>query len=521
MTKASDDKDSQDSALTNSSSVTRTLDRLKGRIDEQDALIRELTLIQEILSMMCEVSLYQVSIFEAIRDEQDEVVSFAIQRLNFEDGRIRITAESTTSTDNTNPNIIAQFQQNQEVNSSEYEFCIDDGNDKQRWFLNKLKVFKRTPAGIPHQVLIITQDISEKKSKELLSLEKQQLITSVTDASPDILFILNLPGLEITYANRAVNDIFHYTEEEILKMGGTFMEDATHPEDKEKIFDYFRTLSKDKDFPLKELHYRMKDAFGEWHHIRCRHSIFKTDKNGLPRQLIGVKQDITEFKKVQEKRILTRVQRQKDISRAILQAQEEERKRIAEALHNSLGQVLYVVKLKLDILEPDTSSPLKKNEEIKASISELIDNAIRETRTISFELMPATLEDFGLETALKDILRTKLDKSEIRYKVFISGLKTRLPPDIEIAVFRIVQELINNVVKHAKATIAEVRVNRGADYVIIKISDNGIGFNLKKKIQEKGFGLRSIVSRVKFLNGTISFDPAVGTGSVITVDIPL
>jgi len=82
--------------------------------------------------------------------------------------------------------------------------------------------------------------------------------------------------------------------------------------------------------------------------------------------------------------------------------------------------------------------------------------------------------------------------------------------------------LINNLIKHSQATKAEVNVRRGADFIIIKVKDNGKGFSQEKEFAAgKGFGLRSIVNRVKFLNGKISFDPAQTTGSVITVDIPL
>ena len=500
----------------------RELEKLTRQIEEQNILIKELTLIQEVLSTTCHVSSYQISLFEAVRNPDGEVTGLKPQKLELNSNGIKIEANKSIKTDEMDKPVIRLLNQSSGISSSEYEFSTEDKHGKRRWFLNKLTVFKRTEGGLPQQVIAITQDITEKKSQELLSLEQQQIIASVTDASPDILFILNLPHLDITYVNKAVNDIFHYNGGQIIKMGGAFMEDHTHPEDKEKVMEYFHCVSTQKDFPLKELHYRMKDALGEWHNIRCRHSVFKTNRDGIPIQLIGVKQDITEYKRVQDKRIRKKIKRQQELSTAILRTQEEERKRIAEGLHNSLGQVLYVAKLKLDMLDADLSDPLKNNQELKASICELIDSAIKETRTISFELMPATLEDFGLDTAIKDILRNKLGKSGIKYSVLISGLKSRLAADIEIAIFRIVQELINNLIKHSQATKAEVNVRRGADFIIIKVKDNGKGFSQEKEFAAgKGFGLRSIVNRVKFLNGKISFDPAQTTGSVITVDIPL
>ena len=498
------------------------LKRLKRRVEQQDKLIKELSLIQNILSATCHVSLYQISLVEAMRNAEGDITDLKTQKIKLNDNGVRIESEKVVRIDDTHKPMIRLFNQLSGADTSEYEFSREDKNGKRRWFLNKLSVFTRNESNDPQQIIAITQDITEKKSQELLSLEQQKIITSVTDASPDILFILNLPNLNITYTNKAVNDIFGYSGDQIIKMGGAFMRDHTHPEDKEKVMEYFRSVATQPEFPLKELHYKMKDSMGEWHNIRCRHSVFKTDKSGLPVQLIGVKQDITEYKKVQEKRIRKKIKRQQELSSAILQTQEDERKRIAEGLHNSLGQVLYVAKLKLDMLETDQSDPAKNNEELKASICELIDSAIKETRTISFELMPATLEDFGLDTAIKDILRNKLAKSGIKYSVSISGLKSRLNSDIEIAIFRIVQELINNLIKHSQATKAEVNVDRGADFIMIRVSDNGTGFTPEKEFSTgKGFGLRSIINRVKFLNGKISFDPAPKKGSVIIVDIPL
>ncbi|NEU07551.1 PAS domain-containing protein [Flavihumibacter sp. R14] len=500
----------------------RELEILNLELNEQRQLVEELSLVQKVLSTLCHVSLYQISIYEAIRNKAGIIIDFNVQKVNINDELIKIEADNTTRALNINEKVIDQFSQSPKPDSSEYEFSDEDEDGKKRWFVTKLAVIKRTDDGSAQQLIAITQDITQKKAAELTSLEEQHIINSVTDASPDILFVMNLPSLAMIYTNKAVNDIFHYTPRQIAEMGSGFMNTHTHPEDRDKIIDYFESVSKQKDFPLKELHYKMKDAFGEWHAIRCRQSIFRTDKNGLPVQLIGVKQDITEFKRVQEKRMRTKIKRQQDISRAIVQTQEEERKRIAEVLHNSLGQVLYGIKLKLNFLDIVQNDPAKDNEEIKADISDLIDNAIKETRTISFELMPATLEDFGLEIAIKDILRKKLDRSPIKFRVFISGLKNRLPSGIEIAIFRIVQELINNLIKHSEATKAEVDVNRGADYIIIKVSDNGKGFSPEEvNSAGKGFGLRSIINRVKFLSGKITFHCAANKGAVIIVDIPL
>jgi signal transduction histidine kinase len=171
----------------------------------------------------------------------------------------------------------------------------------------------------------------------------------------------------------------------------------------------------------------------------------------------------------------------------ILKTQEEERKRISEALHNGLGQLLYAIKLKLEKL--CKSSPHKLIDESK----ELLTEAMRDAKKISFELIPALLDDFGLEKAINELSK-KYSGESLTVHCNIFGYEKRLLSSLEIAVFRIVQELLNNIVKHSKATEAQASIII-AKKMIIKIDDNGIGFNVKKL--NKGFGLRNINYRVQ------------------------
>jgi two-component system, NarL family, sensor kinase len=295
---------------------------------------------------------------------------------------------------------------------------------------------------------------------------------------------------------------------------------AFHPDDQESTYKNFQSFLTVKDNELRETEYRLKDAYGNWHWMKSRKAIFKRDEKGIPIQIIGIAQDITESKKLEEERINLELMQQKEISTAILQTQEEERKRIAEALHNGLGQVLYGAKLTLNTLEPDKNDFKKDNVEIKTMVNTLLDDAIEATRTISFELMPAILQDFGLDTVLRDLLRKTLPKASVKYNLSLSGLKTRMEADVEVAIFRIIQELINNVLKHAHATFADITVNKNSDYISIQFTDNGLGFNTAITSKTKGFGLRSITNRVKLLNGQLNIETGKGKGTNIFIDIP-
>ncbi len=403
---------------------------------------------------------------------------------------------------------------------SQIEIRIKDSAGEWQWFRRRDTIFKKKEDGTVWQVIGINQLITEQKKAEEQLRESQHFIERITDSTPDILYVIDLRELRIIYINRAVSEILYYSVEEILNMREQFMELLIHPDDQERVYQSLEFFMEVKGNELKELEYRLKDSYGNWHWIKCRKTVFKRDEKGIPIQLIGLSHDITESKKLEEESINFKLMQQKEISNAILQTQEEERKRIAEALHNGLGQVLYGAKLSLNILDPDKNDLKKDNIEIKTTINALLDDAIEATRTISFELMPTVLQDFGLDTVLKDLLRKTLPKASIKYNLSLSGLKARMEADVEVAIFRIMQELINNVLKHAHATAANIIVNKSSDYISILFADNGAGFNAALTAKIKGFGLRSISNRVKLLNGQLNIESAKGKGTSVSIDIP-
>jgi ligand-binding sensor domain-containing protein/signal transduction histidine kinase len=200
----------------------------------------------------------------------------------------------------------------------------------------------------------------------------------------------------------------------------------------------------------------------------------------------------------------------KDMVDAVINAQEEERRRIAEALHNEFGQLLFAAKMGIPAEQLATAS--------------ILNEAITKVRNISYELMPPILEDYGLEYALEDMIAKKLTAEHIKYTCTIKGLKERISPVLEIATYRITQELLNNVVKHANATFVDMSVIKNLNTLSIHLTDNGVGFNqsdehpIKKKNE---FGLNYITGRVHLLKGTVKISPAQPKGTEIAIQFPL
>ncbi len=241
------------------------------------------------------------------------------------------------------------------------------------------------------------------------------------------------------------------------------------------------------------------------------------DKSGLPAKVLGVNMDITATRAAEDTIRRLEARQQQEIFRVTLASQEEERRRISESLHNGLAQTLYGIKMSISHLTPQKASESPEAFlKTKSYTEQLLSGAIAESRKISHELMPTILEDFGLKAAIGDICKQLT--SSIKFECSFSGLTQRLDRYMELAVFRTVQELILNVVKHSEARNAFVRLNFGALVIRIQVSDDGKGMEDAKS--GTGIGLASIRSKVKLLNGQLNIDSKAGSGTIVNVDIP-
>ncbi|MGQ0739031.1 MAG: tetratricopeptide repeat-containing sensor histidine kinase [Bacteroidota bacterium] len=211
---------------------------------------------------------------------------------------------------------------------------------------------------------------------------------------------------------------------------------------------------------------------------------------------------------------------QNELFNAISLAQEHERKRIAQDIHDGLGSVLSAAKLKLAEVK-DLKPELATDEKFLTGIG-LLDEASAELRSISHNIMPATLSKLGLVPALKN-LTEKISSHKGMQVMFIAhDFENRLDEQTEISVYRIILELINNVVKHAVAGKATVQLLRYPDHINITVEDNGKGFDTGRVADEKaGMGLGNVAARVEYMKGKMDIDSMPGKGTTVIVDIPV
>jgi signal transduction histidine kinase len=185
-------------------------------------------------------------------------------------------------------------------------------------------------------------------------------------------------------------------------------------------------------------------------------------------------------------------------------------------LHDGLGQILSTTKLQLYSIEENVAETAREN--LNTSLS-LIDEAVNEVRSISHNMMPAALIRLGLVPALNEMARKINQSNKIEVIIDTSHFNYRLELGAEIAIYRIVQEILNNALKHSDATRITVRLGRSDHNINLSIEDNGVGIDTEKVGKSNGIGWLSINTRVSMLNGSISINSLKGLGTVVNVQL--
>ena len=202
----------------------------------------------------------------------------------------------------------------------------------------------------------------------------------------------------------------------------------------------------------------------------------------------------------------------------VINAEENERKRIAGDLHDGVGQLLTAANFNLQALEAFVVKDDLSQGLFQKTLA-LINESGVEVRGLSHNLMPNALVKKGLVNAVRDFISQIHDQ---KLKIFLEtdGLNHALPTHIESVLYRIIQECVNNVIKHARATQLDISLLQDDTGINILIEDNGIGFSVAEVQQKDGIGLQNLSSRIQYLNGSIEWDTAPGKGTVVSIHVP-
>jgi len=207
------------------------------------------------------------------------------------------------------------------------------------------------------------------------------------------------------------------------------------------------------------------------------------------------------------------------LARSVWMVQEAERRRLARELHDGIGQTLTALKQQLDVVEQSVSSlPASARARLRDAV-ELAAQALKETRELSRLLRPQILDDLGLEPALQWMTRTFAERTGVAVETAFEGIDARLPAELETLAYRVVQEALNNVAKHAAAFHVRVEARCSGGTLALLVDDDGRGFDTRSPASD-GSGLRGMHDRVELFGGRIDVEPRSPRGTRIAVRVP-
>lgn len=233
-------------------------------------------------------------------------------------------------------------------------------------------------------------------------------------------------------------------------------------------------------------------------------------KNTKRKQLLAVQE-----KELETQKLATVLKEQELVSiDAMIEGQEKERQRIANDLHDDLGGLMATVKLHFNALKE------KQSPELYKKTDKLLDEAYNKIRSVAHTKNSGVMAKKGLLKAVNDMAKTISASNKLRIDVIDHGLENRLENSLELTIFRIIQELVTNIIKHAEATEATIHITNHDDSLNIMVEDNGKGFNTKKISKNTGMGIHSIDKRIENLGGTVTIESEKNKGTTVIIDIP-
>ncbi|WP_276497405.1 sensor histidine kinase [Pontibacter litorisediminis] len=216
--------------------------------------------------------------------------------------------------------------------------------------------------------------------------------------------------------------------------------------------------------------------------------------------------------------------KQQQVLEATLHAQEEERRRVARDLHDEVGAMLSLVRLNLHQMVSQAECKDDKMQENAQHMKQQLDEVLGSVRRISHDLMPVVLEKLGLAQALEALRKALAASGKMELVISCNDKTKRLKPQHELLLYRMVQELLNNTIKHAKATQVSINLQFTPSETSLVYMDNGVGFDMAAMQQEKamsgGLGIMSLQSRAALLNGSITITSAPGAGTTASISVP-
>lgn len=415
----------------------------------------------------------------------------------------------------------------------DYRYLADQFNLKSCWslpiinsqgqVLATVAAYHRTPSKPTDEELSVLERVGnllriiiENKNAEArirASHERYLLVTRVTN---DVVWDWDILNNDTMHWDDGFYALFGYRPALIRKSTG-FWESCLHPDDKERVVKRLDQFIGDNRSRIWEDEYRFRKANGEYALVHDRGFLI-FDHEGKINRMVGSMQDITEKRELEKQLLKQELDKQKLVAQAVVNAQEKERADIGKDLHDNVNQILTTAKL---YLEMSRHGELQHQDLINRCADNITD-AINEIRNISRSLVPASIGDLGLVVSIQDLVENVNATRQLCIEFHHRGdIDAMIDEKRKLMLFRIIQEQVNNILKHAGASIAIVTLTVGQGIINLTINDNGKGFEPERVKIKKGVGLSNIASRVQLFNGTVAINTAPGMGCIININVPL
>lgn len=391
---------------------------------------------------------------------------------------------------------------------------VEEELKKYRDHLEKL-VEERT-AELTLVNLQLQEEIQERLRTEGALRESEVRFRTVFEGAPVGVSLLS-PDWQILEVNLATTQMLGYSLEELRRVG---LANILHPEEIATVRMYFdQILRGQRDFYQREERYRRKD--GSWMWGSAHVSVIR-DAAGKPQFVVSMMADIT-LEKAAQAEIHAYQENLRALASELSITEERERRRLAADLHDHIGQILALSQIKLGALRQQVSSP--DSESLVNEVRDFIGQAIRYTRSLTYELGLPILYDLGLRAALEWLSEQMQEQHGIAIRVHRDQGSHVLSEAARVLVFRVVREILTNVVKHAQATQVDISIKEEGPFLQIQVTDDGVGFDTTqmdtKSSKSSGYGLFSIRERLSSLGGLFKITSSPGQGTQVVITVPL
>jgi PAS domain S-box-containing protein len=403
----------------------------------------------------------------------------------------------------------AGFRQAIETGSGCAEFRLRAADGSVRWIRERIFPV-RNQEGQTTRLAGIAQDITEARAIEDQLRASEQRNKLVSDLSTDYVYGGYLDGngqFVLTELTEGFTRVFGYTLDDVIARGG--WTSIVHPDDVQAEMEKSRQ-NRANQTTRHQSEVRLLTKSGEFRWLRYSAERFAATPGGPLDRILGAVLDITERRQAEE--------RLKELSRSLLEVQEQERRHLARELHDAFGQQLTCINLLLQKLEPAKPDERDALGQAQMMVKELI----AQVRDLSLRLRPAVLDDLGLLAAVLWLVESARERLALVIDFEQSGVGGRFDPAVETAAYRIVQEALTNLARHSGQSKAVVRIWLDAGELNLSIEDPGVGFEVSEALNSRrSAGLSGMQERIALLGGILDLESRKGGGTRIHATIPV